>query len=94
MYTFAKKNNPIMTNKECKIKNLRQSWGELLLEKESLIKKIWDIEYKLNLIKENLLRYGISETNSELGNNKTDMGKSDNLNNCFAYNGDTAVHEL
>nr|DAM30268.1 MAG TPA: hypothetical protein [Microviridae sp.] len=34
-----------MTNKECKIKNLRQSWGELLLEKESMIKKIWDIEY-------------------------------------------------
>ena len=83
-----------MTNRECKIKNLRQSWGELLLEKESLIKKIWDVEYKLNLIKENLLRYGISETNSELGSNETDMGKSDHLNNCFAYNGNTPIHEL
>jgi hypothetical protein len=65
-----------MTNKECKIKNLRQSWGELLLEKESLIKKIWDVEYKLNLIKENLLRYGISETDSELGGDETDRKKS------------------
>lgn len=83
-----------MTNKECKIKNLRQSWGELLLEKESLIKKIWDVEYKLNLIKENLLRYGISETNSELGSDKTDMGKSNHLDHCFTYNGSTSVHEL
>lgn len=83
-----------MTNKEWKIKNLRQSWGDLLLEKERLIKEIWDIEYKLNLIKENLLRYGISETNSELGSDETDMGKSDNLDNCFACNGNTPVHEL
>ena len=83
-----------MTNKECKIKNLRQSWGELLLEKESLIKKIWDVEYKLNLIKENLLRYGISETNSELGKDKADLGESDYLDNCFAYNSGTSVHEL
>lgn len=83
-----------MTNKEWKIKNLRQSWGELLLEKESLIKKIWDVEYKLNLIKENLLRYGISETNSEMGSNETDMGESDHLDNCFAYNGSTTIYEL
>lgn len=83
-----------MTNKECKIKNLRQSWGELLLEKESLIKKIWDVEYKMNLIKENLLRYGISTEISELGNNETDMGKSDHLDNCFTHNGSTPVREL
>lgn len=83
-----------MTNKEWKIRNLRQSWGDLLLEKESLIKKIWDIEYKMNLIKENLLRYGISETNPELGSNETDMGKSDHLDNCFTYNGSTPVHKL
>lgn len=83
-----------MTNKEWKIKNLRQSWGELLLEKESLIKKIWDVEYKLSLIKENLLRYGIPETDPELGSDETDMGKSDHLNNCFAYNGSTPIHEL
>ena len=81
-----------MTNKECKIKNLRQSWGELLLEKEKKIKEIWDIEYKLNLIKETLLRYGISETNSGMGENEADMGESDNLNNCFTYNGSTAVY--
>lgn len=83
-----------MTNKEWKIKNLRQSWGDLLLEKESLIKKIWDVEYKLNLIKENLLRYGISETNSEMGSDETDMGESDHLDNCFAHNDSTPVHEL
>lgn len=83
-----------MTNKECKIKNLRQSWGELLLEKESLIKKIWDVEYKLSLIKENLLRYGIPEKNPGMGSNETDMGKSDHLDNCFAHNGSTSVHEL
>lgn len=83
-----------MTNKECKIKNLRQSWGELLLEKESMIKKIWDIEYKMNLIKENLLRYGISTETSELGNNETDMGKSDHLDHCFTHDGNTSVHEL
>ena len=41
-----------MTNKEWKIKNLRQSWGELLLKKESLLKDIWTTEYKLNQIKE------------------------------------------
>lgn len=83
-----------MTNKECKIKNLRQSWGELLLEKESMIKKIWDIEYKINLIKENLLRYGVSTENSELGSNETNMGKSDRLDNCFAHDSSTSVHEL
>ena len=83
-----------MTNRECKIKNLRQSWGELLLEKESLIKKIWDIEYKMNLIKENLLRYGISAEISELGSNETDMGESRHLDNCFTHDGSTSVHEL
>lgn len=83
-----------MTNKECKIKNLRQSWGDLLLEKESMIKKIWDIEYKMNLIKENLLRYGISTETSELGSNETDVGESDYLNNCFTHNSSTSVHEL
>jgi hypothetical protein len=83
-----------MTNKEWKIKNLRQSWGELLLEKESLIKKIWDVEYKLSLIKENLLRYGISEADSELGSNETDMGESNHLDNCFTHNGNTPIREL
>lgn len=83
-----------MTNKEWKIKNLRQSWGELLLEKERMIREIWDVEYKLNLIKENLLRYGISEENSRVGSNETDMGESDYLDNCFAHNGGTPVHEL
>lgn len=83
-----------MTNKEWKIKNLRQSWGALLLEKERLIKEIWDVEYKLNLIKENLLRYGISETDSELGSDETDVGKSDNLDNCFAHNDSTPVYKL
>lgn len=83
-----------MTNKEWKIENLRQSWGALLLEKERMIREIWDVEYKLNLIKENLLRYGISETDIKLGSNETDMGESDNLDNCFAYNGSTPVHKL
>ena len=83
-----------MTNKECKIKNLRQSWGELLLEKESMIKKIWDIEYKMNLIKENLLRYGIPTENSELGSNKANVGESDHLDNCFACDSSTSIHEL
>ena len=83
-----------MTNKECKIKNLRQSWGELLLEKESMIKKIWDIEYKMNLIKENLLRYGIPTENSELGSNKANVGESDHLDNSFACDSSTSIHEL
>lgn len=83
-----------MTNKEWKIKNLRQSWGALLLEKESLIKKILDIEYKMNLIKENLLRYGISETISKLGKDEADMGESDYLDNCFACDNNTDVHKL
>lgn len=83
-----------MTNKEWKIKNLRLNWGELLLKKETLLKDIWTTEYKLNQIKEELLRYGVSETDSELGNNETDMGESDYLDNCFAHNGSTSVHEL
>ena len=83
-----------MTNRECKIKNLRLSWGELLLKKETLLKDIWTIEYKLNQIKEELLRYGVSEKNPGMGSNKTDMGESDNLDNCFAYDGNTTVHEL
>lgn len=83
-----------MTNKEWKIKNLRQSWGDLLLKKETLLKDIWTIEYRLNQIKEELIRYGISETNLKLGSNEADMGESDNLDNCFAYNGNTSVHEL
>ena len=83
-----------MTNKECKIKNLRQSWGELLLEKESLIKKIWDTEYKMNLIKENLLRYGVHQAVSELGKNEINMGESGYLDNCFACDNNTDVHEL
>lgn len=93
---ICKENQTIkpMTNKECKIKNLRQSWGELLLEKESLIKKIWDIEYKMNLIKENLLRYGIPTEISELGSNKTDMDKGNHLDHCFTHDDSTSVHEL
>ena len=83
-----------MTNKEWKIKNLRQSWGELLLKKETLLKDIWTIEYKLNQIKEELLRYGVYQTISELGKDKADMDKSDYLDNCFAHDGNTAVHEL
>lgn len=83
-----------MTNKEWKIENLRQNWGDLLLEKERKIKEIWDIEYKLNLIKENLLRYGISQAISKLGEDKADMGKSDYLDNCFASDSNTDVHKL
>ena len=83
-----------MTNKEWKIKNLRLSWGELLLKKETLLKDIWTTEYKLNLIKEELLRYGISETDSKLGGNETDMGENDHLDNCFAHNDNTSIHEL
>lgn len=83
-----------MTNKECKIKKLRQSWGELLLKKETLLKDIWTIEYKLNQIKEELLRYGIHQANSELGKDEADMGESDYHDNCFACDGNTDVHEL
>lgn len=83
-----------MTNKECKIKKLRQSWGELLLEKERLITEVWDIEYKLNLVKETLLRYGVHHEISELGKDKADMGESDHLDNCFACDGNTDVHKL
>ena len=83
-----------MTNKEWKIKNLRQSWGELLLKKESLLKDIWTIEYKLNQIKEELLRYGVHHEISELDKDKADMGESDYLDNCFACDSNTDVHEL
>ena len=92
-YTFAE-NNTTMTNKEWKIKNLRQSWGELLLKKESLLKDIWTTEYKLNQIKEELLRYGVHHEISELGKDKADMGESNYLDNCFACDNNTDVHEL
>ena len=80
-------NNTIMTNKEWKIKNLRHSWGELLLKKENLLKDIWTTEYKLNQIKEELLRYGAHQTTSELD-------ESDCFDNCFAYGNNNNVHEL
>lgn len=83
-----------MTNKEWKIKNLRLSWGELLLKKETLLKEIWTIEYKLNQIKEELLRYGIHQTNPELGKDEADMGESDYLDNCFTCDSNANVHEL
>lgn len=83
-----------MTNKEWKIKNLRQSWGDLLLKKESLLKDIWTTEYKLNQIKEELLRYGIHHEISELGKDKADMGESDYLDNCFACDNSTDVYKL
>ena len=83
-----------MTNKEWKIKNLRQSWGDLLLKKESLLKDIWTIEYKLNQTKEELLRYGIHQAIPELGKNKADMGESDDLDNCFACSNSIDIHEL
>ena len=83
-----------MTNREWKIKNLRQSWSDLLLKKETLLKDIWTTEYKLNQIKEELLRYGIFKEDTGMGNNETDVGEGDNLDNCFAYNGNTSVHEL
>ena len=87
-------NNIAMTNKERKIKNLRQSWGELLLKKESLLKDIWTIEYKLNQIKEELLRYGVHHEIPEPDEDKTDMGKNDHLDNCFAYDNNTDIHKL
>lgn len=83
-----------MTNKEWKIKNLHLNWGELLLKKENLIKEILTTEFKLNQIKEELLRYGISQTNSEMGDNKTEMGESDHLDNCLTHNSDTSIHKL
>ena len=83
-----------MTNKEWKIENLRQSWGDLLLEKESLIKKIWDVEYKMNLIKENLLRYGVHQKDQRMGSRETDMGESNDLDNCFAYSNSVDIHKL
>lgn len=83
-----------MTNKEWKIKNLSQSWGELLLKKETLLKDLWTIEYKLNQIKDELLRYGVYHEISKLGKDKTDMGESNYLDNCFAYNNNTDVHKL
>lgn len=83
-----------MTNKKWKIENLRQSWGDLLLEKESLIKKIWDVEYKMNLIKEKLLCYGISSENSNLDKEKADMGENDCLDNCFACDSNIDVNKL
>lgn len=83
-----------MTHKECKIRNLRLSWGELLLKKETLLKDIWATEYKLNQIKEILLRYGISTKISELGSNEADMGKDDHLDHCFTHDGNTSIHEL
>lgn len=91
---FCGKNNTTMTNKEWKIKNLRHNWGELLLKKEILLKDIWTIEYKLNQIKEELLRYGIHHKIPELGKDKADMGESDYLDNCFACDDNTDVHEL
>ena len=83
-----------MTNKEWKIKNLRQSWGDLLLEKERLIREIWDIEYKLNLVKENLLRYGVHQKYQGMGSGEADMGESDSLDNCFACSNSIDIHEL
>ena len=83
-----------MTNKEWKIKNLRQSWGELLLKKESLLKDIWTIECKLNQIKEELLRYGMHQKYQGMGSGEADMGESDSLDNCFAYSNSIDIHEL
>lgn len=83
-----------MTNKEWKIKNLRQSWGDLLLKKESLLKDIWTIECKLNQIKEELLRYGIHQKYQGMGGGETDMGESDDLDNCFAYSNNIDIHKL
>lgn len=83
-----------MTNKEWKIRNLRQSWGDLLLKKETLLKDIWTIEYRLDQIKEELIRYGIFKEDPRMGSNETDMGESDYLDNCFAHNDSTAVHKL
>lgn len=88
------KNNTTMTNKEWKIKNLRQSWGELLLKKESLLKDIWTIECKLNQIKEELLRYGIHQKDQGMGGGETDMGESDDLDNCFAYSNNIDIYKL
>lgn len=91
---ICEKNNTTMTNKEWKIKNLRQSWSDLLLEKESLIKKIWDVEYKIDLIKEKLLHYGVHQKHQGMGGGETDMGESDSLDNCFACSNSIDIHEL
>lgn len=83
-----------MTNKEWKIKNLRQSWGDLLLKKESLLKDIWTTEYKLNQIKEELLRYGIYQKDQGMGSGEADMGESGNLDNYFAYSNNIDIYKL
>ena len=83
-----------MTNKEWKIKNLRHGWGELLLKKETLLKDIWTTEYKLNQIKEELLRYGVHQEHQGMGSGETDMGESDCLDNCFACSDNIDIHEL
>ena len=83
-----------MTNKEWKIKNLRHDWGELLLKKESLLKEIWTIEYKLNQIKKELLRYGVHQKDQGMDSGETDMGESSCLDDCFTCGNNTDVHEL
>lgn len=76
-----------MTNKEWKIKNLRLSWGELLLKKETLLKDIWATEYKLNQIKEELLRYGVSEKIPRMDENTTEIDPMADLDRSFTYDG-------
>lgn len=50
-----------MTNREKKIEETRQAWGQACLEKEKLIHEIWRIEAQIEALKNLMVKYGVEE---------------------------------
>ena len=92
-YTFAEKQRHYDKQRMENQKSAPEL-GRAPPKKETLLKDIWTIEYKLNQIKEELLRYGVDRKYQEMGSGETNMGKSDDLDNCFACSNNIDIHEL
>lgn len=72
-----------MTNREKKIAELRNTWFALQSEKDQIVKKAWDIEYKQELIREKLIKYTNESISKEQGILDHDRGNCGSTGSVF-----------
>lgn len=62
-----------MTNYENKRKEVLQQWAGLEMEKDAKIRELWEINWKLEKIKNLIKKYGLDE-NSSMGEKPAELG--------------------
>lgn len=71
-----------MSNREKKIEELRNTWFALQSDKEQIVKRAWEIEYKQEIIREKLIKYtneNISKEQGILDHDRSNRGGTDSV---------------